>query len=94
MTRQEFILALRALDYDPRPYVGRGAQGRQCVGVVTGNPFNLGLDIGFNEGARDFIASYVASMDSAVCEVIVYWPGLEWPESEPDRDACDNIEEY
>lgn len=84
-----FIETLREIVDEVRSYSGRGMSGEACVGVVTGDPINLILDIWkYMIGATEDEETHLmmikmldgARTDNMGMRTIVYWPRLPWPE--------------
>jgi hypothetical protein len=88
---KQFIEMLEEIGCDHRAYSGCGMHGKQCVGVVTDDVFNLGVSLGLVMADRGYPNGLAADTwyDSMGLDTVVYWPALVWPEDDED----DNEEE-
>lgn len=84
---------------DTRSYSGRGMYGKECLGVVDSDSFEVigdvvaalhksGLVNGEDGFAVDDLTSFIksANQDSMGLDTIVYWPSLEYHEEYDDED--------
>ena len=100
MDAERLISILEDAGYEARSYSGHGMYGAEYVGVVTsGVGFRLGAELAKSaaylaeEGdaleALDELAELSVSTDSMGHDMIVYFPGVAWPEglaSDEDED--------
>jgi hypothetical protein len=70
MNFEAFVEKIREAGYEPRSYSGRGMFGKVCVGV----------DLDRNDRGEDLPGG--ASEDSMGLGYIMYWPHVEWVETE------------
>lgn len=95
---QDLCNAIESAGYKPRSYSGRGMYGKRCLGVTCNNTSNVVLDIlpelliggiddadvpsEFIEEACELLRN--ARTDSMGRGAIIYWPEIEWEESEDE----------
>lgn len=77
------------LGIEYRPYSGRGMFGKKCFAItVDGSGLSEVADIAYECGRRDgdpYRFSYIKS-DSLGLGTVIYWPGIEWEESEEESE--------
>lgn len=103
MDADKLIEILEDAGYEPQSYSGRGMYGKECVGVVVESGrggFRLGAELAKSaaylaEDEEDVhtvlseLAELSVSTDAMGFDVIVYFPGVAWPEQdEQDEDAA------
>lgn len=98
MDAEKLIEAIEDAGYEARSYSGRGMYGRECVGVVVGVAgFRLGAELAKSVAylaeddvheALDELAELSVSQDSMGHDVVVYFPGVPWPEGRDEEDAA------
>lgn len=92
---KKLIEAMQDMDFKVRRYSGRAMYGKYCVGVVTRDPFELGLLIGLDLDSEmsEAFRNLGTRSDSLGLSTIFYWPSLEWPEGVEEEDE-DEDEDY
>lgn len=70
-------------------YSGRCMYGRECVGVVTDQPFEFCLQLGINIGAQGDTSNQPTDIrsDSMGRSTIIYFPGIEADQDE-EKEIC------
>lgn len=87
MDADKLIKALREGDFKVRDYSGRGMGDRRCVGVYLErgqSPFAVGAVAALALGEE--VLDLGVRQDSMGMGVILYFPGILWPEGETDED--------
>lgn len=91
------IQAIEDADYVARDYSGRNMYGKRCVGFTCDDLFAAGvkLTLAVDEEHREELAELYSQTDSmGRYEIILYFPGVAWPEGryhdeeDEDEDAA------
>lgn len=99
MDADRLIEAIEEAGFTARDYSGRGMYGRVCVGFTTGDLFKAGVavamaaalaaDEGEERGAMLDLQDLSVRTDQMGFDVIVYFPGVAWPEGRAREDEED-----
>lgn len=98
MNTKELISLIEKCGYEVRSYSGRGMYGKKCVGVeisIEQSAFQLATQIareavdqkmkGDLKMFLDDLADLRVYQDSMGCDIIVYFPDVDWVKPIPEK---------